>query len=276
MPTGTRSQSHEAILQHVLENIIGFKDDSKPVKALEQKGISKISQLTILTVQDINDLRYDPGNQMPLEELTKWDKKSIKHFINFTLFKEETDNCVYSHVDYLQWTAEMFDIFLCTYALHYENLLARRQTTTTKISSFSTSTTTPQDHELLAWDKGIQRDLTQFPTLKDPRYYDAWRRSVVALAKAQGVGDVVDLNFDVSTQGPTAIALFGKKQDFMFAVFDRCLQTNMGKTIVREHKGSFDAQRVWRDLENHHKKSTEAKISSRDLLAWLTTTTRTP
>ena len=53
--------------------------------------------------------------------------------------------------------------------------------------------------------------------------------------------------------------LFQQKQYFMFSVFNKVLQSDMGKTIVREHPPTFDAQSVWKEFESH------MSISTKDL-----------
>ena len=42
--------------------------------------------------------------------------------------------------------------------------------------------------------------------------------------------------------------LFKQKQYFMYSVFNKVLQSDMGKTIVRKYAPSMDAQLVWRDF----------------------------
>ena len=45
--------------------------------------------------------------------------------------------------------------------------------------------------------------------------------------------------------------LFKQKQYFMYIVFNKVLQSDMGKPIVRKDAPSLDAQSVWRDFESH-------------------------
>ena len=44
--------------------------------------------------------------------------------------------------------------------------------------------------------------------------------------------------------------LFEAKQTFVFSVFNVKLQTDMGKTIVRRHLTTTDAQAVWGELRS--------------------------
>ena len=43
--------------------------------------------------------------------------------------------------------------------------------------------------------------------------------------------------------------LFQQNQYFMYRVFYKVLQSDMGKTIVRKHAPTLDAQSVWKEFE---------------------------
>ena len=45
--------------------------------------------------------------------------------------------------------------------------------------------------------------------------------------------------------------VFKQRQYFMYSVFNKVLQSDMGKTIVRKNAPYLDAQSVWRDFESH-------------------------
>ena len=44
--------------------------------------------------------------------------------------------------------------------------------------------------------------------------------------------------------------IFKLKEYFMYSVFNKVLQSDMGKTIVRKYAPTSDAQSVWRDFES--------------------------
>ena len=48
-----------------------------------------------------------------------------------------------------------------------------------------------------------------------------------------------------------------KLTNFMFSVFNANLQTDMGKTIVRRHLDTTDAQSVLRELSDHMRTSSK-------------------
>jgi hypothetical protein len=60
------------------------------------------------------------------------------------------------------------------------------------------------------------------------------------------------------------------KQEFMYAVFERTLQTDMGKALVHHHKSDFDAQTLYKSLLEYSIKSTKASLDTSKLLAYIT------
>ena len=57
----------------------------------------------------------------------------------------------------------------------------------------------------------------------------------------------------------------------MYAVFIRVLKTDKGKAIVHKYKGTFDAQSIYRELQEYALKSTQAIIDANTLLQYITT-----
>jgi hypothetical protein len=122
--------------------------------------------------------------------------------------------------------------------------------------------------ELATFRKGIKRDAAQYPVIKQDIEWDTWNRSVVSIARAQAVEQVLD-----STYRPVLIdeiALFEEKQKYMYAVFERTMQTDKGKAIVRAHEATFDAQQVYKEMHDYCVSSTKALLNSSTLLAYIT------
>ena len=72
---------------------------------------------------------------------------------------------------------------------------------------------------------------------------------------------------------PDCMELFNHKQIFMYKVFNRSLQSDMGKTIVRKHAKTLDAQKVWSEYLNHMTNSSKGKAERRKLHQYVSTTT---
>jgi len=121
----------------------------------------------------------------------------------------------------------------------------------------STQATTQVKQSAMDFKRGIKHDVSQYPTLKDERYFDQFRMAMVAQARAHDIEEVFDPDYKPSTEDK---ALFLEKQKFAFAVLMKCVQTDTGKTFVCLHQDSSDAQLVWKKLLEHATKSTSAEL----------------
>ena len=99
--------------------------------------------------------------------------------------------------------------------------------------------------ELMGFKKVIRREIAAYPSPKDERYFDGFKRSVFIVAKTHECNEVLDPTYNPGSE-PEEQELFEVKQTFMFSVFNANLQTDMGKTIVRRH---FDQHRCSISLE---------------------------
>ncbi|MEM7536959.1 MAG: hypothetical protein AAF639_32575, partial [Chloroflexota bacterium] len=118
--------------------------------------------------------------------------------------------------------------------------------------------------------RGIKRDPASFTPLKDEKQWDNWRRHTVAAARAQDVSDVLDPNYTPST--PVDVELFAEKQKCLYSVLESNLLTDKGKALTRKYEKTFDAQKLYAELERHAQTSTKAAIDSGELLAYITST----
>jgi len=117
--------------------------------------------------------------------------------------------------------------------------------------------------------RGIRRDTNAYPVLNDNKYFNNWNRSVISQARAHDVSDVFDTGYTPETEEEKQ--LFKAKQEFVYSMFNRCVQTDTGKSIVRSHEVDFDAQAVYSKLVNTVKKSTKAQLTRDKLVTDLTT-----
>ena len=111
-------------------------------------------------------------------------------------------------------------------------------------------------NSVMSFKKGIKREITAYPSLKDERYFDGFKRSLFIVSKTHESSEVLDPNYTPGSE-PEEQELFEAKQTFMFSVFNTNLQTDMGKTIVRTHLASTDAQAVWKELSEHLRTSSK-------------------
>ena len=152
----------------------------------------------------------------------------------------------------------------------------------------------PAAIELMGFKKGIKREIAAYPSLKDERYFDGFKRSLFIVAKTHECNEVLDPTYTPGSE-PEEQELFEAKQTFMFSVFNANLQTDMGKAIVRDTwltlmlnqsgKSSVskltwgrplsedtDAQSVWKELSEHMRTSSKGASEKRRLTQYVTNT----
>ena len=138
-----------------------------------------------------------------------------------------------------------------------------------KTSSFKTPSTgsslmsNESYQKLMAFKRAAKRDISAFDILKDEKYYDVFHRSFKATAMTQELSDVCDPNFKPKSGDPHEQQLLTEKQSFVYAVLLKTLQTDYGRSLVREHKNDKDAQQILYELHQHH---TASELSRAEVL----------
>jgi hypothetical protein len=92
---------------------------------------------------------------------------------------------------------------------------------------------------------------------------------LLAVARTQKLDEVFNKNY-IPVVSPDEQALWNKKQQFVYSVFDLTLKPDYGKTLGRKYQDTFDAHMIWQTLLKYIKSSTKAHLTASDLLAWLT------
>ena len=139
------------------------------------------------------------------------------------------------------------------------------------ISSSRPTGYSPAAIELMGFKKGIKREIAAYPSLKDERYFDGFKRSLFIVAKTHKCNEVLDPTYTPGSE-PEQQELFEAKQTFLFSVFDANLQTDMGKTTVRRHLTNTDAQLVWKELSEHMRTFSKGASEKRRLTQYITNT----
>ena len=142
---------------------------------------------------------------------------------------------------------------------HLPNPIGPEPVLSGPISSSRPTGYSPAAIELTGFQKVIRREIAAYPSLKDERYFDGFKRRQFIVAKTHECSEVVDPNYTPGSE-PEEKELFETKQTFMFSVFNTNLQTDMGKTIVRRHLVYTDAQAVWKALSEHMRTSSKRSL----------------
>ena len=264
----TRPQGRAAFT-HVLDNVLERDDDSGLKKALLAAGVSDVCSLYTLDEATIDSLTYDDtANNLSDIAVVRGDKNLVRIFKDFVTVRNSSSTPI-ADDGWEDLTPAEFDAFRIdpTYQ-GQRSLLSVRTTSPTPQSSTSSNTPKQQTSPAENFKRGIKKDQSLFPTLKDERFNDAWHRTFENQARAQDVKEILDDTYIPTT--PEEIELFEEKQVYMYAVLETKVLTDRGKAIVREFEKSHDAQQTYAKLKDHHLTSTKAKMASSDLLSHIT------
>jgi len=88
---------------------------------------------------------------------------------------------------------------------------------------------------------------------------DSWHQSTMAQARVQDLSEVLNPSF-VPT--PSAQLLFEAKQKYLYAVFERVIQTDKRKVLVCTYEDTADAQQIFKELCEDALRSTCSSIDS--------------
>ena len=116
----------------------------------------------------------------------------------------------------------------------------------------------PYTSELASFKKGIKRETSAYLILKDECYFDKFQRDLCITAKSHDVSEILDPTFP---PGPSQEKkeLFEAKQVFMYKVFNETSFTDMGRTKVRKHRKTSDAQAVWKEYSEYMATASEKR-----------------
>ena len=235
--------------EHSLTNLLGHNSTSDPGIALRQwvhfQGVENI--LDLLSWEE-DELKAIPAQQVftldahgQCSYLRTNQTKQIFGLITYMthVFREYNSGIEvrtdpfhpFLPEEWNQHTSTMLRTFLIQ---HLPNPIGPEPVISGPISSSRPIGYSPAAIELMGIKKGINREIDAYPSQKDERYFDGFKRSLFIVAKMHECCEVLDLNYTPGSE-PEEKELFEAKQTFMFSVFNANLQTDMGKTIVRRH-----------------------------------------
>ena len=105
--------------------------------------------------------------------------------------------------------------------------------------------------ELASIKKSIKGGAWQaFSTLRDEHHFEYFQRDLFIIAKSHDVSEILDPTF---TPGPSQEEkeFFEANQTFMNKVYKETLLTDMGRSKVRTHHRTTDAQAVWKQYSEY-------------------------
>ena len=254
-------------LNHLLDHILleTNVDGDYHHAIYEYQGITNIYDLLAIPAADIEVLKFKPPGKTNKVQIGRGLAMKLIYAIKYIAHMNNTHNSgsMLAEDEFVKLTVADFR--------EWRNMEIHKNITTLSIppppSSTVTATSKPVDpvHE---FDKGIKRDPTAFPKLKDERFWDQFLRSTHAVARTQKMINVLDKGYTPTTVPDKE--LFDRQQAYMYAVAESTLLTDKGQELVRKYKDTFDAQKIYQDLLDYHAKSTKATQNASELLSYIT------
>ena len=120
-----------------------------------------------------------------------------------------------------------------------------------------TSTASRDGPRVYAFNKGIKRDDTAYPTITNDKYHIHFTERFTSVARAQEVANVLKASYMPCDLDE--LALFTKQKIWLFSILQKCVQTDKGHEIIQEEadKDHPNMQAIWQKLLLHWQHSTE-------------------
>ena len=285
-PQGNDTTNNVDILAHVFNTLLGISDPVAPILLALQ---AYWGEDTTLNITDIIGMRTDDYMELSYKKDGRAKLYPAKgHMMllcclrGFYEWRKTTGHPIRDPIDWTTVTKEEFNDFRL--GDDWTRIRANpvppdpslHVTTTpggsvpSPMATSRSSTTGNSTRSALSdFQRGIKRDPALFTTFKDDSRWEAYHRTLLSQARAQGVENVLDKSYKPTT--PEEIALFDAQQKYMYSVFERTLLTSNGLRAVRAHIADYDAQAVYATLLKTYEDSIRADEKIAELLRYITT-----
>ncbi|GAX10783.1 hypothetical protein FisN_1Hu321, partial [Fistulifera solaris] len=206
-----RSQGRIAF-DHVLDVLLDCANSPGLKLSLVSRGYTTLPKLLCIDYAVIDSLTYDEkpdgaDDSTPVTvPVPQADRDMLKMFFKYIADRYHQGNPI--NDDWTSITAEEFDSF-CVRGDIIGSRSGYSPAHTPRPPVYTGSPKTPMS-PADAFRRGIKRDPSLFPTLKNESYNDSWHRSFVTQARAQSVSDVLDDQYVPTTDDEKE--LFDEKQ----------------------------------------------------------------
>ena len=267
--TRNSKEKNKQLLEHLVYNVLCVEENDPMDKMLKCKTctIRKPYDLLYMADEEIKALTYPDGEDKKELILINIDEcvkiRQLQKHINY-LKQNKTTN----RVDYLSITEEDYDEFGNS---NQGETLLPPTTSSTGTAKVAPTPTAPKYKYTPAenWERGIKRDPNLFPTIKRDADWKDFSDKMLLEAKAQLVDDILDSTYKPGTKDEKD--LFILKKNYMMSVFKNHILTDKGKSIIAMHTAAGEAQKVWKELVEYHKESTQADNVCEMLLNYIVT-----
>ena len=247
----------EKALTHLLEKVLVADAHAPVTLALEKAGVRTASDLVSLQLDPDVPLKYDKPAEggdkvkknIPLLQAEMRQIIGIQEYIQY-YSKNVSHKFFESLDDWEELTAKNF----ISFRINIAPFLPPDVTPPAVVTQPSPATSDP----LRDWEKGVKPDMSIFRELKNVKEWDQWDTQFRADVTTQGLSHVLDSNFRPQTFEDKV--LFCEQQKYLYGIFLHVLRTDKGKDIARKYKSTFDAQSIYRELQEYATDSTQATL----------------
>ena len=252
--TTTMAAPFTDAMAYLLSNVFSIAPSSKTYQALVYGEVFTPSQFSALNHKTISEMTYEtPEMDRPLAAPQRL---LLSQAVAWMHQQRVQHGKPLLPSDWLTFNANDFDDYVDALIQDDEeyDAISPLPGTTTMIPSYSPATD---------FQKGIKRDVSQYTSFKEDRFWDVWHRDLLAKGCTHGISEVFDPSYVPETED--ARALFEVQQAFAFSIFVTHIQTASGKNIVREFTKTGDAQAIYKRLLSRYTDSPEAKSNAQEL-----------
>ena len=241
-------------LINAIVNVMNLTMKSEIAYALFDSGYETWEDMQFFDHAQVDKLMWWPPHK---DRTVQADKETpgnmnavtcLRQFIRYIKTKEDPDNPIWFEIGNFDKTE--FYKFRCTPA--------------GKEAVFASAPTTSADRAqvLKEWLKR-KRGTTEYEVLNEDSQYPQWLIKFRAIVHTHHAMDVINEKFNPKNIVDTSDQiLWQEKQAFMWAVFTKVLQTNIGQYIIKRNLEKMDAREVWFALKKHHTASDAKEIDA--------------
>jgi hypothetical protein len=262
MPSATRNKiMSDATFDHVVLTLMGLNIKSACYQCLQSNDIRNAFDISFLDAKMLDDLEFvvydDKGDPIDTHaKIPKYQQNLVICFGDYLAEEQMKNGGMITSAQIMALSKDAFDNFRVQYSKS-SGYVAPPSTTSPVVASITRS------DELSTFLRGVKRDKSQYPEIKDDRHFENWQRTFLATAASHRIEEIFNPAYIPTTSDE--LLLFAEKQKFAYTVLDSTLKTDMGKTIVRKYASTGNAQKIWEEFVKDAKASTKAQINASDL-----------
>ena len=276
-PVTRASQSTfpDSTLDFIFTEILKFDATSPAYSCLRDNDIETLPDFLSIQNGDFDQLTYRVPSSQDSEKLVPkvlslGIKQRMRLFIQYAkALINDPEEPIESDEGFLEISSTEFDTYRISSQLIIPGGNAQAQQPMTRNRNLTLNK--PVTYPSVERFHRSKKDVARYPILKDDRSFGTFHSSTFAIARAQEVHQVFNPNY--TPHSDEEIALFKVQQNWVYALLVTTLQTDQGRTFVREHAQDVNAQMVYTKLLKHHRDSPTSKLEVTSLQKSLITLT---